>query len=50
MPVSVLILLATCFITAPQKETNECNAEISFAEVNTIDSATMHQLSFIQSN
>lgn len=36
MPVSILIILATCFLTAPQKETNECKAEISFAEVNTI--------------
>ena len=36
MPVSILILLATCFITAPQKETNVCKAEIPFAEVNTI--------------
>ncbi len=36
MPVSVLIILATCFVTAPQKETTECKAEISFAEVNTI--------------
>ncbi len=36
MPVSVLIILATCFVTAPQKKTTECKAEISFAEVNTI--------------
>jgi uncharacterized membrane protein len=36
MPVSVLIILATCFLTAPKKETNECKSEISFAEVNTI--------------
>ncbi len=36
MPVSVLIILATCFVTAPQKETTACKAEISFAEVNTI--------------
>ncbi len=36
MPVSVLIILATCFVTAPRKETNECKADISFTEVNTI--------------
>ncbi len=36
MPASVLIILATCFITAPQKETGECKSEISFAEVNAI--------------
>ena len=36
MPVSVLIILATCFITAPQKITTVCKAEISFAEINMI--------------
>ena len=36
MPVSVLIILATCFITAPQKETGECKSEITFSEVNTV--------------
>jgi uncharacterized membrane protein len=35
MPVSVIILLAAAFITAPEKE-GECKREISFAEVNMI--------------
>jgi uncharacterized membrane protein len=36
MPIAVLIILATCFITAPQKETSTCKSEVSIAEVNTI--------------
>jgi uncharacterized membrane protein len=36
MPVSVLILLATAFISAPQKNAGECKTEISINEVNMI--------------
>ena len=36
MPVSVIILLAACFITAPPKDPNACKSDVSFAEVNTI--------------
>ncbi len=35
MPVSILILLATAYVTAPQKA-GECKNNISFAEVNAI--------------
>ena len=35
MPVSVLILLATAYVSAPAKQ-GECNTNISFAEVNAI--------------
>jgi uncharacterized membrane protein len=36
MPVSVIILLAACFISAPAKDPGACNKTVSFAEVNTI--------------
>ena len=36
LPVSVLLLLAVCFITAPAKEMGACSKTISFTEVNTI--------------
>jgi len=39
LPVSILILLATSFITAPQKNTNACPTIVSFAQVNTIITA-----------
>ena len=39
LPVSVLILLAASFITAPQKNTNAYASTVSFAEVNTIITA-----------
>ncbi|MGE5109195.1 MAG: urate hydroxylase PuuD [Sphingobacteriales bacterium] len=35
-PLSVLLLLAAAFISAPAKNPNECKGEVSFAEVNTI--------------
>jgi uncharacterized membrane protein len=36
LPVSILILLAACFISAPQKENRECRSDISFSEINRI--------------
>ncbi len=36
MPVSVIILLAACFISAPAKNPNACNATVTMAEVNAI--------------
>jgi uncharacterized membrane protein len=36
MPVSVIILLAACFISAPAKNPNACKSEVSFTEVNLI--------------
>ncbi len=39
LPISILILLAASFITAPQKETNACATTVSFAQVNTIITA-----------
>ena len=36
MPVSVIILLAACFISAPEKNPEACKSTVSFAEVNTI--------------
>lgn len=36
LPVSALIILGVAFMTSPQKNTNACDKEISFAEVNTI--------------
>jgi len=36
MPVSVIILLAACFISAPAKNPNACNGTVSMAEVNNI--------------
>ncbi|MBC7888139.1 MAG: urate hydroxylase PuuD [Ferruginibacter sp.] len=36
LPVSVLILLAASFITAPQKNNAACNKTISFTEINQI--------------
>ena len=36
MPVSVLILLAGAFISAPPKNPGACNTKIEFSEVNTI--------------
>jgi uncharacterized membrane protein len=36
MPVSVTILLAACFISAPEKNPDACKSSVSFAEVNSI--------------
>ena len=36
MPVSVIILLAACFISAPPKDPNACRSNVSFTEVNVI--------------
>ena len=36
MPISVLILLAGAFISAPPKDPGACNSKIEFSEVNTI--------------
>ena len=36
MPVSVIILLAACFVSAPAANPNECRSSVSFAQVNTI--------------
>lgn len=36
MPVSVIILLAACFISAPPKNPDACKSEVSFSEVNAI--------------
>ncbi len=36
MPVSVIILLAACFISAPPRNPNACKSEVSFSEVNAI--------------
>lgn len=36
MPVSVIILLAACFISAPPKNPGECKGPVSFTEVNAI--------------
>ena len=36
LPVSVIILLSACFISAPSANPNACNNTISFVEVNTI--------------
>ena len=36
MPISVLILLAAAFISAPSKETNTCKSTINFTVVNNI--------------
>ena len=36
MPVSVIILLAACFISAPPKNPNACRPNVSFTEVNAI--------------
>ena len=36
LPVAVLILIATCFITAPSKNQGECKSTISITEVTTI--------------
>jgi uncharacterized membrane protein len=36
MPVSVIILLAGAFISAPPKDPGACNTKIEFSEVNTI--------------
>jgi uncharacterized membrane protein len=36
MPVSVLILLGTAFISAPQKNTGACKTDISINEINMI--------------
>ena len=36
LPVSVLILLAASFISAPQKDSAACASNVSFTEVNTI--------------
>lgn len=36
LPVSVLLLLAVAFVTAPAKENGACTTEVSFTEVNAI--------------
>jgi uncharacterized membrane protein len=36
MPVSVIILLAACFVSAPPANPNACNSSVSFTEVNII--------------
>lgn len=36
MPVSVILLLAASFISAPAKNPNACKENVSFAEINTI--------------
>jgi len=36
MPVSVIILLAACFISAPAKNPNACKSNVSFSEINNI--------------
>ena len=36
MPVSVIILLAACFVTAPAANPNACKASVSFTQINTI--------------
>ena len=36
MPVSVIILLAACFISAPARDPNACKSNVSFSEINTI--------------
>ncbi len=36
LPASVIIILGVAFMTSPKKNTNTCDKEISFAEVNTI--------------
>lgn len=36
MPVSVIVLLAACFISAPPANPNACKSTISFAEINLI--------------
>jgi uncharacterized membrane protein len=36
LPVSILLLLAVSFITAPPKDNSACNKTISFAEVNMV--------------
>ncbi len=36
LPISIMILLAACFISAPPKNPNECKEQVSFAEVNAI--------------
>ena len=36
LPVSIMILLAACFISAPPKNPNECKEQVSFSDVNAI--------------
>jgi len=36
MPVSVIILLAACFISAPPRDPNACKSNVSFTEINAI--------------
>jgi uncharacterized membrane protein len=36
MPVSVIILLASCFVTAPAANPNACKTSVSFTQINTI--------------
>jgi len=36
MPVSVIILLAACFVSAPAANPNACKSSVSFAQINTI--------------
>ncbi len=36
MPVSVIVLLAACFVSAPPANPNACRSSVSFAEINMI--------------
>jgi uncharacterized membrane protein len=36
MPVSVIVLLAACFVSAPAANPNACKSSVSFAEINMI--------------
>ena len=36
LPISIIILLAACFISAPARNPNQCKSAISFVEVNAI--------------
>jgi len=36
MPISVLVLLAACFVSAPAANPNACKSSVSFAEINQV--------------
>jgi len=36
MPVSVIVLLAACFVSAPPANPNACRSSVNFAEINVI--------------
>ena len=50
LPVSVVILLAGAFISAPPKDPGACNTKIEFSEVNAIIQSKMYKLSLIKTN